>query len=63
MANARQVACWIVDDIIAYIRDCPDIDFTHLFQKRDSSIRLTIANDWVDTAEAYVKKYSGDDGE
>jgi hypothetical protein len=59
MANARQVARWIVDDIINYTDDVSTLD--RAWRKMSGYEQRLIASAWMDIAEAYVKKYSGDD--
>jgi hypothetical protein len=64
VANARQVARWIVDDIVAYIRDARVGDVavdSHTLFDTSSGTARTVVNDWLDSAEEYVKRYPGTD--
>ena len=60
MASARQIARWIVDDIVADIQDVSTLDraWKKLTEKKQREIVLQ----WMTWAEAYAKKYEpGDD--
>lgn len=55
--DARQVARWIVADIIADLSDRRGL--RHEWDQIDAEVRREIATKWRDTAEAYIRKYEG----
>jgi hypothetical protein len=55
MANAREVARKIVDDIAADISDRKDIGDE--FDMIDSDVKSEMINLWLDTIEEHVRRY------
>lgn len=61
MASARQVARWIVDDIISDISGCKGLGDE--WDATDGDIQQEIARSWISTVEAYIKKYEPEGAE
>jgi hypothetical protein len=55
MDNARQVARWIVDDIISDLSGRKGLD--NEWDNIDSDVQREIATTWLNMTEEYVKKY------
>ena len=54
MADARQVARWIVDDIVDDILGRKGIG--NELEEIDEDVKQEMITRWLDTAEAYIKK-------
>lgn len=55
MASARQVARWIIDDLIRDLSDRRGLD--NEWDAIDRDVKQEIVSLWMNIAEAYVKKY------
>ncbi len=55
MADARQVARWIVGDIVDDILGRKGIG--NELEEIDEEVKQEMITRWLDTAEAYIKKY------
>lgn len=57
MADARQVARWIVNDIAHDISSRKGLD--NEWDAIDEDVKQEMILGWLDSAEAYIKKYDG----
>lgn len=56
MADARQVAHWIVDDLVRYLSDHKGLG--NEWDAIDDGNKQEVRSTWIDAVEAYVKKYN-----